>query len=113
ARVEAAVPTSSMIPFYRPIYIPRRLKGTAGNADVRAREVLASAATRSDPGNVAGVVGMCVVGRTLLGTSRLAWEAMKADRTVGKWVFVRWPADAHQYVELWQTLQQCKAKAVI
>src|SRR5262249_53771774 len=71
-------------------------------------------AARPEPSRFQGhIVGICVVGRRLLGTTRLAWEALKHTPSLGTWVFVRWPENPRQYVELWQALQQHRAKVVL
>jgi tetratricopeptide (TPR) repeat protein len=112
--VQKVVPTSEMIPFYRPtVYLPRRVKGSTADADALACESLTSAASRAEVSRFSGQVGICVVGRTLLGTTRLAWEAVHANRTLDSWIFIRWPEDPRQYVELWQALQQHHAKALL
>lgn len=112
--VQRVVPTSNMIPFYREaIYIRRRLRDSDGDADALARNALAEAAARDDVSRLVGQVGICVVGRKLLGTTRLAWEALKHEPSLSSWIFVRWPENPRQYVELLQGLQQHRAKVVL
>ncbi len=112
--IQSIVPMPSMIPFYRAtIYIPRREKDTGEDVDELARKTLAAAATRTDPSHFAEQVGICVTGRKLLGTTRLAWQALKSETSLNTWVFVRWPENPLHYVELWQTLQQRRAKVVL
>lgn len=114
SRVRDAVPTSSMIRFFRAnVYIPRRLTDSGASADVFAQQCLTGAAKRREPFRLAEQVGICVVGRSMLGTSRLAWEAVKADDALSSWIFVRWPENPNKYVELWQQLQQHRAKVVL
>jgi tetratricopeptide (TPR) repeat protein len=115
--VQQAVPTTSMIKFYRPaVYIPRHLTG-GGDADAKAREALHASATRPNPSAFMGQVGLCVVGKELLGKTRLAWKALQDEHdTLGQWLFVRWPDDAPQgneLPELLASLQQHHAKVVL
>jgi hypothetical protein len=56
---------------------------------------------------------MCVVGRNLLGSTRLAWEALQHAPALSNWTLVRWPENPAQYVDLWQTLQQYRTKVVV
>ncbi len=116
--VQKIVPTPTMIPFYRPsVYIQRREKSLGTDADALTREALVDAAARDDPSRFAAQIGICVVGRKLLGSTRLAWEAIHAIGSPGgplsTWIFVRWPENASQYVELWQELQQRRARVVL
>jgi hypothetical protein len=116
--VQNVVPTPTMIPFYRPsVYIPRRDKDSGVDADALARETLAAAAARNDPSRFAAQVGICVIGRKLLGSTRLAWQAIhtigSSSGLLSTWTFVRWPENASQYVELWQDLQKRLAKVVL
>lgn len=116
--VQNVAPTPNMISFYRAdVYIPRRVKDSELDADALARETLVAAATRADPSKFATQIGICVIGRKLLGSTRLAWEALHAigssGGSLGSWTFVRWPENPSQYVELWQALQQHRAKVVL
>lgn len=114
SRVRDAVPTPSMIRFFRPnVYIPRRLSDAQGSADDFALKSLVDAAKRTDSFRMDEQVGICVVGRSLSGASRLAWQAVKADDDLGSWIFVRWPENPTRYVELWDALQQHHARVVL
>jgi len=114
SQVQKSTPLPSMIPFYRPtVYIRRRLKDSNADADASAQEILTAATSRLEPSRFAGQVGLCVMGRKLLGSTRLAWEAMHDTPTMGNWTLVRWPENPTQYVDLWQTLQQYRTKVVV
>jgi tetratricopeptide (TPR) repeat protein len=82
-RVESLDPSTDMpLPrFVEGVYLPRP-------ADDAARQALRQAArsTRTAPRQP---LGICVTGRAMLGKTRLAWEAMRAELT--GWTFVPWP----------------------
>jgi hypothetical protein len=80
APVVSAEPSNQLIPSFNPdIYISRLTADTHLDADEIARTALHDALRRRDPMSHDSVYGFCVFGRKLLGTSRLAWEAMKHD----------------------------------
>jgi tetratricopeptide (TPR) repeat protein len=113
ALVSTATPPSRLIPFYKHIYIPRLTKDTHSSADETARKVLHSVASRTDLRSTNGVYGICVYGRKMLGTSRLAWQALKSERELGKWTLVEWPTEPRQYGDLFDALRRQGSKVAL
>ncbi len=113
SRVQTVSPTPRFIPQYRPFYLPRLVRDTMDNADEAARHALRSAAHGSASITSTSKYGMCVMGRRMLGSTRLAWEAMKAEREVGMWTLVDWPVDAQQYGRVLDILKTQNTSVVL
>jgi tetratricopeptide (TPR) repeat protein len=118
APVVSAEPSNALIPSFNPaIYIPRRTIDQQNDADKAARDALHAALNRRDPTSHEGVYGLCVYGRKLLGTSRLAWEAMKQDvkhdRNFTRWTLVQWPNEPSHSGDLLKVLQAGDAQVVV
>jgi hypothetical protein len=82
-RVEGLDPsTDSFLPrFIEGVYLLRP-------ADEEARQALHRAAHQTE-GAPSEPLGICITGRAMLGKTRLAWEAMRAE--LPGWTLVRWP----------------------
>jgi len=97
SRVGRTVPTR-FVTSYHPFYIPRRLDrqdlspSAPGEADEAARTALSGARSRRANPDDEKAIGICVEGVQMLGTTRLAWEAMRAE--LKSWTFMVWPDGA-------------------
>lgn len=82
-RVERLNPASdAALPRYaEEAYLPRP-------ADGAARAALRRGARQSKAAAAPAPLGICIVGRAMLGKTRLAWEAMRAE--LPGWMFLRW-----------------------
>ncbi len=122
-RVSRILPQDFLKNFH-PFYLPRRLDrstasqlasalGAPGEADAATRGALQAARRRSLGRGSADPVGVCVYGRDMLGTTRLAWEAMKAE--LGSSTFMVWPESAPvgTWDQLLRILQRRRAKVVV
>ncbi|MGH2503102.1 MAG: hypothetical protein ACRDID_11360, partial [Ktedonobacterales bacterium] len=88
-RVRDLDPDAYVPKYIEDVYLTRRAPDSGADLDALAREALQSASRRRDPTDPLAALGICVYGRTMLGKTRLAWEAMRP--TLPDWRFAKWP----------------------
>lgn len=102
-----------LITFFNPYYVSRRVRGSAENADEVAVRVLREASDAARRAVPEVKLGICVVGQPGAGCTRLAWQAIKSEAALSKWVFIDWRMAASDYSELVDDLARRHAKVVV
>lgn len=80
-----------LVPRYiEEVYVPRRDASDGSDADARARLQVHTAAHRADHIG-SGMLGVCIIGASGQGKTRLAWEIARAE--LPDWTLLAWPHD--------------------
>jgi len=121
-RVSGTSP-QDFIRHFNSFYLPRRLdkptlhgatqEDAPAAADILAKSELDVAKRRKLAQSNDDRVGICVCGQPMLGTTRLAWESMKAEAR--SWTFILWPENVpfDKWDRLFRIMLRRHAKLVL